>query len=276
MPRAGDTAIRVEQRVTPLRDIGWILRDVMVRNPELLVTSWSRAERFYTDEGEPAVLAVLAGTERGAPISHAVAVVYAEDFYNTFDGRTPSADATQLRGLVMDIAKRHRLYLGERRRRFYFRPIDDWHLVPGLDLDVAMFPAEYPQRISVIQVWPAMPLRLEVGSAIDEIDRADRDAGLVLEPNQPLGPSAIRTSRLAGQEWRRRLAGAGGLVFSRHVVELRDDRYVYRLRFDCNAHDDVRRHGQLFKAVVGSVEPLPAATAVAAAEAELSFLWSVE
>lgn len=146
----------------------------------------------------------------------------------------------------------------------------------GLYLDVAMFPAEYPRRISVIQVWAAVPIQMESPTlAIEDLDRADAMANLTLEPDQPLAGSPIRTRRLSGQEWHRRLVGPGGLRFVRHFVELRDSVYIYRLRLDGNEHDELDRHRKLFRQVVSSVEPVRGST-TAAPLSTLSAIWGIE
>jgi len=270
-------AIQVEQRVTPLRAFPAIVADVLSQNQHFVPVHTNAGQRFLTDEGEVAAATVVTGTDRGRGVTHVIAAVFAEDFYNVFDGRVTDSDGVAaMKQTVHELATRHRLHLGHRRRRFYFRPIDDWHVVRGLYLDVAMFPIEYPRRVSVIQVWAAIPVGAEgTALAIEEIDRQDRDAGLVLEPGQPLGASPIRTPLLAGHEWRRRLAGPGGLQFVRQFVELRDARYIYRLRLDGNEHDELGRHRELFKQVIGSVEPI-AAVRTTVATADLSLVLGVD
>lgn len=276
VPRSGAVAIRVDQRLVPLRNFSAAITFALSRTPAFTTVESAPGERFLTDEGEVAAITTIIGQERGTSVTRVIAAVYAEDFYNLFDGRVPGADTGEMRTIVRDLAKRHRLHLGARQRRFFFRPIDGWHRVTGLYLDVAMFPAEYPKRVSVIQVWAAVPVHMESGApAIDELDRADRTAGLTLEPGQQLAAIPMRTRTLAGHEWRRRLTGAGGLRFVRHFVEMRDARYVYRLRLDCNEHDEVERHRGLFRSVVGSVEPI-STPAAPPPLATLSDMWSID
>lgn len=276
VPRHGAVAIRVDQRLVPLRNFSAAIAFALSRTPHFAAGETTPNERFLTDEGEIAVITTIVGRERGSLVTRVVAAVYADDFYNLFDGRVPDGDAGEMKTMIRDLAKRHRLHLGARQRRFFFRPIDGWHRVTGLYLDVAMFPAEYPKRVSVIQVWAAVPIHLESGAlAIDALDRADRLAGLTLEPGQHLAANPMRTRTLAGHEWRRRLAGPGGLRFVRQFVELRDARYVYRLRLDGNEHDELDRHRELFRAVVSSVEAIPAPTTPAPIST-LSEIWSID
>ena len=282
VPRAGTMAILVDQRVAPLRTMRAITTELCARHPEFTPQRASAVEPFVTLEGEHAAAFTLSGTERGNKVVHAIAVVYADDFYNCFDGRAAAEDAPELEGIVIDVARRHRLYLGVRRRRFGFRPVSDWHIVGGLYLDVAMFPPDYPKRVSVVQVWAAQPIALETEAAIDEMDRQDREAGLTLEPGQGLGASPMRTPRLIGQEWRRTLVGPGGLRFVRQMIELRDNIYAYRMRLDAVDHDRLSVHRLQFAELVGSVEPVPAAQLATpaakdtTAASEMSQLWGIE
>ena len=273
-------SIRVDERVAPLRAFTAIIADVLQRSPAFIQQTMRPPTRFLTDEGEFASAVTILGSERGRPVAHVIVAVVAEDIFNVYDGRSSAEAVGDLEQTVHALAKHHRQYLGIRRRRFYFRPAPGWHVVGGLHLDVAMFPADYPLHTSIIQVWAALPIAsVGMTTPIDELDRQDDAAGLALDGNQSLVPSPLNTRTLRGLEWRRARYGFSGLRVFRHVVELRDEVFAYRFRFDCGDHDLVERHREMFLDVIATAEPLPvpiAPVATPGPASDLSLLLGVD
>ena len=274
-------SIRIDERVTPLRAFPAIVAEVLQRSPAFVQTSKRAINRLMTDEGEFAAAVTIGGVERTRSVWHAIAVVFGDDVFTVYDGRTTEPSFDELERVVRDLAKRHRQYFGVRRRRFYFRPPPGWHVVGGLHLDAAMFPGDYPVHTSVMQVWPAMPL-VAIGSTtpIDDLDRQDDAAGLALDPTVSLGGTPLQTrGGLAGHEWRRVRYGFSGFKVVRHIVELRDQVYAYRFRLDCGDHDQVDRHRELFFQMIATAAPLPAPVVEVAARSpasDLSLLLGVD
>ena len=65
----------------------------------------------------------------------------------------------------------------------------------------------------------------------------------------------------------------------RHVVELRDDRYVYRLRLDATGHAHFAAHRDQFHDLIGTVEPVPASALglrAPDARADVALIWAVD
>lgn len=250
------------ERVSPLRSLAAHVRETLETDAEFEPTAVFTTARFLTLEGEYGARAVIKGHRGQQPVAHVIAAVFADDFSTRVTARiTDLARLDEYIAMVVRLARHDRLGLGIRRRRYMFQPPSGWHAVPGIGLELAFYPPEYPKRRACLVVSPAEPIALSGGHPRSTL--ADQDVRQGLSPvlAETSMPLATRSALLKGELWRssRALPGAGKMV--RSLAVLMDGRYYYALRLEALAEtgdaDD-----QILIQTAGSVEPLPVATPV--------------
>jgi hypothetical protein len=246
----------IRERESPLRAFHQLVaqRAEALRAEGVSALSVERAQRLITSEGELGAITTISGVLGSEPIEHGLAVVYAEATQMTVDGRAARADQrTAVRAVVHELATHVPVGGGERLRRFWYLPPDEWQGVPrGLVTD--WYPPDYPRDSASIKVMPARPLRQPV--AVAEIESFLHDAPFAdFAPEQPVRGNA-EVGGLRGAIVR--VAGRFGGGPRRMLVTaaLADEHYLYRLRLDTGEERAAERE-QLFRDMVKTAAALP-------------------
>ena len=267
-----DCVLTYAEHVAPLRPLLELANETLAEDPEFEVSRTLMITRLVTDEGEYAARVVVHGRRRGQPVAHIVGAVFADDFSTRLTARvTDLARLDDHVTLVTELLRADRLALGVRRRRFAFQPPPAWHPVPGMALDIAFFPPDYPRSHSCIVVPAAEPVAALPQGPAKLLQEIDERVGL--PPGQHVRTTPIATRRnLVGEElmWTRRLPGLEREMH-RYLAVLQDDRYYYTLRMDALAHQDLEQEHERFVATACSVESLPAPRATGAPPSVAAF-----
>jgi hypothetical protein len=275
-PREGRVhcVMTYKERVRPLRSLPAHLYEVLEEDAEFVRQETHKIVRFITDEGEYGARITVLGEYRGLPVSHVVAAVFAEDFSTRLSARVATEYLDEHVALVADLAAHDRLGLGQRRRRVAFTPPRGWHPIPGLGLDMVLLPPGYPTIHASITVYPVEP----VATARD-VHQAQRehDARVGLAAGEESGRRVMTGTwkmgrRLYGDEWtsRRPLPGGQGIMV-RHLIVLRDTRYVYAMKMEALEHDGVEALHEAFLEMMGSIEAIPTPRFAPQGHAALNF-----
>lgn len=247
------------ERVTPLRSLATHARETLASDPEFEPQQVFMVTRFLTHEGEFGGRVLIKGKRGAQPVAHVIAAVFAEDFSTRLTARVTDMNRLdEVVALVTQLAQSDRLGLGiHRRRRYMFLPPTGWHVVPGIGLEVALFPAAYPRSHACIVVSPAEPLSLTNQHPRLLLEEQDARQGLPPPEHVESGLLDTRSNLLTAEEWTtvRDLPGVGKMV--RFLAVLLDGHYYYPLRLEALAHDDLAAQRRTFVELVGSIEPLP-------------------
>jgi hypothetical protein len=254
-PREGrvDCIMTYAERVAPLQTLPVLLYETLAEDVDFKRHETRKIARFISDEGEYGARIVTTGEHHGMPVAHIVAAIFTEDFSTRLTARVEMDRLDHYIALVDELARGDRLMLGTRRRRIAYRPPAGWHPVPGLFLEVGLFPPDYPRRHSCIVAFPAEPLQAAQDPK-DVQERHDERVGICrLERTCT---EVITRNKLRGEEWRSLHTMLDGKRMRRHLVILRDRLYCYTLRLETLDEEAGSEH-EAFMDMVGSVEPIP-------------------
>ncbi len=272
-PREGHIhcVMRYRERVTPIRSLPKLVHELLADDVEFVPGERNKVTRFVTDEGEYAALIVVRGSFRGRPIGHVVSSIFADDFAAVLDARVEADHLDDYAQRVLALAKSDRFELGIRRRRIGFKPPAGWHPIPGMSLDMALLPPEYPKLHASIVVFPAQPL----AGGLDPHERQiqhDDHVGL------GRGDDTRRVAMvggLRGEEWEmvRVLPDHAGKMV-RYLVVLRDDRYTYSAKLEALQGPHLVGLHETFAELIGTFEAIPMTITARANHPSIFEIWS--
>jgi hypothetical protein len=258
VPREGKAhcVITYVERVTPVHSLPYLLYRVLEEEPDFTRTETLQIARFVSVEGEYGARIVVKGESRGAPISICVAALFTESFSTRIVGRIEDGYQDKYVEMITELAQHDRLDLGIRRRRLAFQPPAGWHPVPG-ELDVSLFPPDYPKPRCVITVYPAEP----IGAVNMGVFTPEHDRRVGVPPPESTTNTEIRTPRhLRGQltQTVHPMPGAGKMV--RHLAVLTDNRYSYAAKMEALDQPGLEPMVEVFMNMIGTFESIPAPT----------------
>jgi hypothetical protein len=258
-PDPAKAAVRIQERLTPLRTIEDILEGVLIGMTGRLTEIVPGAiERLVTHEGEHAAFASITARSADGPVDRSVAVVFGDDWYLKLSGTAMVPEYFEAtRTITRAICNTASLGLGEiRERRFLYTAPPGWIAdARQVGLATTWRPRDAPDPRVAIHVQAAKPLalggagllldKLRHGSALDAFvcehklptDDVTSDAGLE-------GVCAHLIGTLAGDKL--------------HVANaiLSDARFRYPLRLEAGIAG-LEEHLAIFGAVIASVQPVP-------------------
>jgi hypothetical protein len=256
VPREGKAhcVITYAERITPVHSLPYLLYRVLEDEPEFVRTETLQIVRFVSVEGEYGARIVVKGESRGNPIAICVAALFTESFSTRIVGRIEHPYVDKYVDMITDLAQHDRLDLGIRRRRVAFQPPTNWHPVPG-DLEVSLFPPEYPKPRCVITVYPAEPIGVPNMKVFTE--EHDRIVGIPAPETSTV--TKIHTPRnLRGELFStvHPMSGAGKMV--RHFAVLGDARYSYTAKLEALEQPGLEPMVETFMNMLGTFEFIPA------------------
>ena len=263
------------ERVTPIRSFPKLLHEALAEDAEFEIGEKSKITRLYTDEGEYAALIVVRGMFRGRAIAHIVSAVFADDFSTLLDARVEAEFIDEYSQLVLELTKADRLELGIRRRRYGFVPPAGWHPIPGIGLEIALVPPNYPALHASITMYPAQPL-VDAQDPHEYQNLHDERVGLgPAEEIKNLAMVGPAERELRGEEWRttRALPNDQGKIV-RHQVVLRDERYLYVAKLEALEGDELEALHRAFSETVGTIEAIPLPLSARSTNSTLTGMWS--
>jgi hypothetical protein len=213
-------------------------------------------ERLLTHEHEHAVFATVAGRVGERPARRSVGIVALDDTYAVVDGMAAGDDLDALERTVRDLTLADSHMLGERRRRFVYRP-PAWRGFLVRPHHAYWLSHGYPRDGIYMVVFPAQPRALFPGDAAALVGSLNQHKGWSHGPLRPRTDEIPNVHGLSGLELEADVKD-GATEVTRLFVVLEDQRYFYPLLLEA----PVARLGscsQTFRAVVASVEPIPGA-----------------
>jgi hypothetical protein len=252
--------IRVQDRLRPLRAMRAIVDQALVEMGGVLADlEVGPMRRVITVEGEYGALLTIAGRRRadGRRVERTLGLVFGEDCYSRVDGIMQlDGELESFRARVLLTTRNLSLGLGAaRRRRFLYRPPLAWQgLARAFRSD--WIPPEYPRDRAMIQVFHAKPLAPGPRVAFERMLREDLAYGLAIE-DQPPAEGLANPHDLLGELSTVVGRYPGGPRLHFDLAALVDARFLYLVRLE-SGDEGLEQHRGAFRAVVDSVQPLPA------------------
>jgi hypothetical protein len=254
-------AIRYCERLAPVRPVPVLLAQQLADDPELAVDEVGPVRELVTAEGEHAALVRLSGRLHGERIQRDIGYVLGDDVYARIGGvvRRPALFERSSE-IVASLVRGCSLMLGVRQRRFRSLAPAGWTR-HDVGRRAEWTAPGFPDDPGALTVWPALPLVLGGATFAAGFGRGGA------------GPYPVRSRHgLGGQRWERVVPLAGGGHLTRELAVFTDERYAYPLRIE---YQDPA-HGELFRKILASAEPVPAprGASATAARVELLSMWS--
>lgn len=258
VPREGKAhcVLTYAERITPVHSLPYLLYRVLDDEPAFTREETLQIARFVSQEGEYGARIVVKGECQGARIAICVAALFTETFSTRLVARIEEPYLDESIELVTTLAQQDRLELGVRRRRVAFQPPPNWHPVGG-DLEVSLFPPDYPKPRCVITVYPADPQAMR--NMRTYIEEHDRRVGIPASEDSRV--TEIFTPRgLRGELLRtvHPMPGAGKMV--RYLVVLSDGQYRYSAKMEALQQPGLEPMVETLMNMVGTIESIPTPT----------------
>jgi hypothetical protein len=253
--------IRYQDQLRPLRRVRDIVATLPVR------ADWHGAapltiERLLTHEHEHAALATLEGRVGDQPARRVVGVVVLDDSFTIVDGIAAGTDHLEdVARTVRELTVADTHMLGERRRRFVYRP-PGWNGFSLRPHHAYFLAPGYPENGVYMVAFPAQPRVLFPGDARALVGSLNQKKGWNHGPLRPLTEEVANAHGLSGVLFEADVR-EGKVEATRVFAVLEDQRYLYPLLVEAppaRMADAV----PTFLGVVASVEPIPGATRTAA------------
>jgi hypothetical protein len=258
-PDPAQAAVRIQERLTPLRTIEDILEGVLIGMTGRLTDIVPGAiERLVTDEGEHAAFVSISARSAEGPVDRSLAVVFGDDWYLKLSGTAMVPEFFEAtRTITRAICNQASLGLGAiRERRFLYTAPPGWVAdARQVGLATTWRPRDAADARVAIHVQAAKPLALG-GAALllDKLRHASALDAFVCE--QRLPPDDVTCDAgLAGVC--AHLVGtlAGDKLHVANAI-LSDAHFRYPLRLESGV-TGLEEHLAIFRAVIASVQPVP-------------------
>lgn len=242
-------------RVQPFSQV---VREVLAHDPGFRPTRAGAVARLATLEGEFAAWVELGGEREDAAVERAVGAVLTDDFVAAIDAVSLRDDARPSLFAVARALLDHSSFgLGQRRRRFVYRPPTGWQGLPG-GLVTTWYPLDFPRNAATVVVYPAEPARGDDPTSIFDELLADEEARGFVRAGELTAETCVAQDGLAGRimGYRGRWPG-DDTPLVREVAILSDGRYRHVLRLEARADarlDDARA---ALRRTAESATPLP-------------------
>jgi hypothetical protein len=245
-------------RVRPAPDLTAIVEQVLDADPGFVVSTVGETRRLATAEGEHAAWVTIAGTRADRPARHAIGAVLTEDFAFVVDALlTLPSRFDELERRALALLQGVSLRLGVRPRLFRHTAPPGWQALPS-GLVVCWYPADFPRVRASIVVPPALPTSRQPAEAVEEaLATAALGVSVERQERAPVttaaGAQGVRVG-LVGTT-----LGTGRRCF-RELAAFCVPPYLYTMQLE-GAGDDPSATRDVFRTLVESFEPVPAATA---------------
>jgi hypothetical protein len=255
-PPEGGGRVRFYPRLA-VRRASELVDDVVGREAALAHPRVTRSERLITDEGEHALWLEVRGDRRGVGDLHFVGVVLTDDFAAVLDTRVDVIERrTYLERCTHDMLLGLRFGMGQRRRRYWYRPPEGWYALPQGSL-ATWYPPDYPRHCANIAVFPAEPSDEPPHTVFDAELAHEEERGLIV--NGPVTAARlVGQSGLEGFRWSvtGRGPGPAGVVV-RETIVLVGNGHHYRMRLESRTPGELASDRRTLIALADSIEPVP-------------------
>jgi hypothetical protein len=252
-------AVRIQERLSPLRSIDDILEGVTIgMSGRLTDIVPGPVERLVTGEGEHAAFVSIAARSAEGSVERSLAVVFGDDWYLKISGTAMVPDVFETtREITRMICEQASLGLGAvRERRFLYTAPPNWIAdTRQFGLATSWRPRGHVDPRVAIHVQPAKPLALSGAPLVlDKLRQASLLDAFVRERQLP---TENVSSDLGLEGVCARIVGtvAGERLYVANAI-LTDARFRYPLRLESGV-SGLEEHLVIFNAVIASVQPIP-------------------
>lgn len=253
-------AVRITERIRPLRPVQQILREVISRFEDpWQVEHIGEVRPLVTLEGEHAALVKIDMRAQAVQAVVMLGIVFGDDFYATVEAMSFSAEQHgQFQHYTEHLTRHFHLGLGMlRRRRYLYTPPPGWQALARTH-SVTWYPPDYPRLRALIRVFDAKPADTSQPMLQDRRLVEDLALGMGMRSDAPPAPvssdyglNGLLTVTTGQYE--------GGPTTIYAQVALVDTRFSYLLRLESSVADIVTSR-EIFAQLIKTVFPVPLAT----------------
>lgn len=255
-PPGGGGRFRYHERLRPQPSFSAIVSRMLASDPDFTVHHVGELLRLVTAEGEYGAWVKIDGLREGSRAVRYIGAVFMGDFATALDCVVIVPEKFQeFEALSLNLLHKESFGMTRRPRQFFYVPPVGWQGLPS-GLVANFYPPDFPSNLSNIVVQPAVAVDTgeepTLAAAVSQLG-----AGLLVEKSlreEVFSSKGVKGTlvRLHGQR-----AGRPEPLY-RELALFVVNQQAYSMRLETAASSRLLELRDVFAAVVGSFQPLPA------------------